>query len=216
MDLIKCSLPNWLMLQVVSCHMHTSEMRMLTDISLDCHTLLAAWGRVCSWKNNLARKCLTGLSRFLNPANFIFRCSVGLVRCYSNLQKFLCSTVYSLPVIIGIRTLVGWCNILFTNASIPVLNTPWTWFFIRPFLTQPQGSRVQTMPTWQVQVMRQKIARRQNGLGMVLSNYILIKCNAPVVGADVDRYETSPIFLPCTIQDMSLDVKWISLLTWQV
>ena len=158
----------------------------------------------------------SGLSRFLNPANFIFRCSVGLVRCYSNLQKFLCSTVYSLPVIIGIRTLVGWCNIFFTNASIPVLNTPWTWFFIRPFLTQPQGSRVQTMPTWQVQVMRQKIARQQNGLGMVLSNYILIKCNAPVVGADVDRYETSPIFLPCTIQDMSLDVKWISLLTWQV
>ena len=132
MDLIKCSLPNWLMLQVVSCHMHTSEMRMLTNISLDCHTLLAAWGRVCSWKNNLAQKCLSGLSRFLNPANFIFRCSVGLVRCYSNFQKFLCSTVYSLPVIIGIQTLVGWCNILFTNASIPVLNTPWTWFFIRP------------------------------------------------------------------------------------
>ena len=44
--------------------------------------------------NNLARKCLAGMPRFLNPANFIFRCSTRLVRYYSNFQNF-----YVLPYI---------------------------------------------------------------------------------------------------------------------
>ena len=38
--------------------------------------------------NNLARKCLAGMPRFLNPANFIFRSSMQLVRYYSNFQNF--------------------------------------------------------------------------------------------------------------------------------
>ena len=44
--------------------------------------------------NNLAWKCLAGMPRFLNPANFIFRSSTRLVRYYSNLQNF-----YTLPYI---------------------------------------------------------------------------------------------------------------------
>ena len=44
--------------------------------------------------NNLARKCLAGMPRFLNPANFIFRSSTWLVRYYSNFQNF-----YALPYI---------------------------------------------------------------------------------------------------------------------
>ena len=46
------------MLRVVSCYMHTSEMRMLTNVSLDPHTLLAAWRRVWSWKITLLRSVL--------------------------------------------------------------------------------------------------------------------------------------------------------------
>ena len=38
--------------------------------------------------NNFARKCLAGMPRFLNPANFIFRSSTRLVRYYSNFQNF--------------------------------------------------------------------------------------------------------------------------------
>ena len=44
--------------------------------------------------NNLSRKCLAGMPRFLNPANFIFRPSTRLVRYYSNIQNF-----YVLPYI---------------------------------------------------------------------------------------------------------------------
>ena len=44
--------------------------------------------------NNLARECLAGMPRFLNPANFIFRSSTRLVRYYSNFQNF-----YALPYI---------------------------------------------------------------------------------------------------------------------
>ena len=44
--------------------------------------------------NNLAWKCLAGMPRFLNPANFIFRSSTRLVRYYSNFQNF-----YALPYI---------------------------------------------------------------------------------------------------------------------
>ena len=38
--------------------------------------------------NNLTRKCLAGMPRFLNPTNFIFRSSMRLVRYYSNFQNF--------------------------------------------------------------------------------------------------------------------------------
>ena len=44
--------------------------------------------------NNLAWKCLAGMPRLLNPANFIFRSSTRLVRYYSNFQNF-----YTLPYI---------------------------------------------------------------------------------------------------------------------
>ena len=44
--------------------------------------------------NNLAQKCLAGMLRFLNPANFVFRSLMLLVRYYSNFQYF-----YVLPFI---------------------------------------------------------------------------------------------------------------------
>ena len=44
--------------------------------------------------NNFTQKCLAGMPRFLNSANFIFRSSTRLVRYYSNFQNF-----YVLPYI---------------------------------------------------------------------------------------------------------------------
>ena len=56
--------------------------------------------------NNLARKCLAGMPRFLNPANFIFRSST---RLSGTTPIFKISMLYriSLPVISRTRTLVG-------------------------------------------------------------------------------------------------------------
>ena len=54
--------------------------------------------------NSFAWKYLAGMSQFLNPANFIFRCSGTVLLQFSN---FLRSTIYSLPVISRTRTLVG-------------------------------------------------------------------------------------------------------------
>ena len=77
--------------------------------------------------NNLARKCLAGMWRLLNSAtHFLFQIFNVMGQALLHYSKFLCSTVYSLPVINWTRMLVGWSDVhslINTDSSIPALKT---------------------------------------------------------------------------------------------
>jgi len=76
------------------------------------------WGR-----NNLATKCPAGMPRFRNSANFLFQIFNAIGQVLLWFSKFLCSTIYSLPVSLT-QMLVGWSNFLSlinTDGSIPIL-----------------------------------------------------------------------------------------------
>ena len=62
--------------------------------------------------NNLALKCLAGMPWFLTLANF-FQMFNAIGQIPLQFSKFLCSTVYSLPVISWTRTLVGCSDVFF-------------------------------------------------------------------------------------------------------
>ena len=88
------------------------------------------------------------MPQFLNSANFIFRSSTWLVRYYSNFKRrFLCFTVYYLfPVISRTRMLVGWsCILSLINTDCTIPGHFRARFSPRLFLTQPEGSGVQTI-----------------------------------------------------------------------
>ena len=62
----------------------------------------------------------------LNLANFLFQIFNTIGQVLLQFSKFLCSTVYSLPVISLTWTLAGWndvCSLINTDGSIPALKT---------------------------------------------------------------------------------------------
>ena len=66
---------------------------------------------------------MPGLS---NSANFLFQIFNAIGQALLQFSKFLCSTVYSLPVISLTRTLVGWSDVpslINAHGSIPALKT---------------------------------------------------------------------------------------------
>jgi len=75
--------------------------------------------------NNRAWKCLAGMPRFLNSANF----PLSDLQCDwsgTTISKFQCSTIYLLPVVSLSQTLVGWSDVLSlinTDGSILSLKT---------------------------------------------------------------------------------------------
>jgi len=77
--------------------------------------------------NNLARKCLAGMWRLLNSAtHFLFQIFNVMGQALLQYSKFLCSTVYSLPIINWTWMLVGWSDVrslINTDSSIPALKT---------------------------------------------------------------------------------------------
>ena len=62
---------------------------------------------------NLAQKCLAGMTQFLNSANFLFQIFNAIGQVLLWFSTFLCSTVYSLPVISLTQMLVGWSDVFF-------------------------------------------------------------------------------------------------------
>ena len=101
-----------------------------------------------SGKYNLARKCPVGMSQFLNSANFLFQIFNAIGQVLLRFSKFLCYTVYSLPVIGLTRMLHGWlkwCSFLHQHrrrhSSTP--DTSGQGFFLDS--SSQVGSGVQTM-----------------------------------------------------------------------
>jgi len=64
------------------------------------------------------------MPQLLDSANFLFQIFNMIGQVLLQFLKFLCSTIYSLPVINRTRMLVGWsdvCSLINTDDSIPVL-----------------------------------------------------------------------------------------------
>ena len=81
-------------------------------------------GRV--WGITLLGSVLLECHSLSNSANFLFQIFNAIGQVLLQFSKFLCSIVYSLPVISLTRTLVGWSDVRFlinTDGSISVLKT---------------------------------------------------------------------------------------------
>ena len=90
------------------------------------------------------------MPQFLNSANFLFRSSTRLIRYYSNFRNFY---VLLYICFLSLVELERWlADVTFFPSSTPTMAFQHSghfqarFFFTRPFLTQPEGSGVQTTP----------------------------------------------------------------------